>query len=972
MKGFFSFGKRLRYVLAGILLLTGFSTGLVFSNPITASLPQAPPPPYGLAQVDTYGDLSAGEMLGSPSITFRFQVVGSSGQTLTPEVELRPISESFSVPNLVGNSFPATGSPQEVRVVAAQPLGYHGFHWRARVRNEAGASSWVVFGTHTDEGNSPTDAADADFYNLYEPLVFDERPPVGFDALARVGRLPLLASGVETRQVSSFDRSEGNLDGGSTTPGLESFFYREGDSTVILEVSGPGQINRIWFAESNDPGFAQTRLQFFFDGATEVSYEIKVVDMMSGTHPPFVRPFVLDANRSSGGLISYVPMPFREGVKVRIIGAYSFYQITYQAFSDATGVETFTGAEDYRLAQYLWQHLGQDPKPTRGNAVVTTSGALEPSASVVLADLTGQGVLQSLKLQLPQVQSSILGSPPLEDSLRAHKSGASQFVMIPTQSSVPTRLRMRRNCLFTPQAADVYVNGTFAGAWVRSNGDARYRWCDDAFSIPGSLIVAGAPLALRIASTHSENAWEEAHYWLEQEISGAWAVVDTVDVGDVVSEQAHNYTIQGQTASVVVAYTYPPLVQSQPSSEALLNGLRLRIRVDDAAAQAVDAPVGAFFGSGVGETNLSSLLAGMLPLSDTFYSYWPMPYGTHMRVELFNGSTQRLQSFQAETAYAGRSYPFPGELTGYFHVIESLSRPTQTDRDHPLVGVTGAGHLVGVHLLVHTGQEGLLEGDERFHVDGMLTPGVRGTGTEDCFNSGWYYNRGRTINALHGANSTRTEGWVDQYRWYLSDYIPFSDGLTGGIEHGPTNDANADYSTWSFLYLAPRSALLQVDTLDFGDPGSVSAHHVQFSGPVTPYYLTAMFEGDSDTMVSGAGYRLYNGASVTLVLAVNPNAQQIVLRRRYDQGEANQRLRVWVNNEWAGEWLDGGRNTARRWRESTYLLDPRLTQGRDQLVIHIEPGVWGDSASINVAQLSALSLYHHLHQIWLPIQVVRW
>ena len=110
---------------------------------------------------------------------------------------------------------------------------------------------------------------------------------------------------------------------------------------------------------------------------------------------------------------------------------------------------------------------------------------------------------------------------------------------------------------------------------------------------------------------------------------------------------------------------------------------------------------------------------------------------------------------------------------------------------------------------MHTGEEGLLEGDERFHVDESLTPAVRGTGTEDIFNSGWYYNRGRVIQPLHGANSTRSEGRVDQYRWYLGDYIPFNHGLGGGIEHGPTNNFNADYSSWSYIYLASPSALLK-------------------------------------------------------------------------------------------------------------------------------------------------------------------
>ena len=99
--------------------------------------------------------------------------------------------------------------------------------------------------------------------------------------------------------------------------------------------------------------------------------------------------------------------------------------------------------------------------------------------------------------------------------------------------------------------------------------------------------------------------------------------------------------------------------------------------------------------------------------------------------------------------------------------------------------------------MIHDGYEGLIEGDERWHVDGARTPQVRGTGTEDIFNSGWYYGRGRLITALHGANSTRSEGWIDQIRWYVGDSIPFAGRLTGGVEHGGLNDANADYSSWT-------------------------------------------------------------------------------------------------------------------------------------------------------------------------------
>ena len=227
-----------------------------------------------------------------------------------------------------------------------------------------GISPWSTYGDNSDDAHPPVVFAGADFYNLYERLYFDDEPAIGFDSLVRVARLPRILPGVQTFQVSSFDRTEGNTDGGSNDPGLESYFYREGDAEVVLEASGPGQISRIWFAKSNDPGFANTRIQFFFDGADQVSYEIPVTTMMSGTTPPFVAPLVLNADRSSGGLISYVPIPFREGVKVRLIGAHVHYQVTYQLFADAGNLQTFTGLEDYTLAQHLWQRLGQDPKPT--------------------------------------------------------------------------------------------------------------------------------------------------------------------------------------------------------------------------------------------------------------------------------------------------------------------------------------------------------------------------------------------------------------------------------------------------------------------------------------------------------------------------------------------------------------------------------------------------------------------------------
>ncbi|MEA3338003.1 MAG: DUF2961 domain-containing protein [Chloroflexota bacterium] len=933
-------------------------------------LTQSPPAPTRLTQLDRFGDLPLADLLGEPEIGFRFQVLSSPGDLLRAEVELRPTGEAFNQANLVGDPVPAGGTAQWLEVWNRDRLRQSGYHWRARVVGSGGASAWVNFGDNSDTVQPPARFADADFYNLHEPMVAYPDPPAGFEGLARIGQLPLLVPSVQTFQVSSFDRSEGNADGGSEEPGLETYFYREGAAEVVLEAKGPGQINRIWFAESNDPSFVNTRLQVFFGGATEPTIDLPVVDLMSGEVPPFVEPFVLNADRSSGGLISYVPMPFRDGVKVRFAGPHAHYQITYQLFAERGNIETFTGNEDYTLAQHLWRRTGLDPKPTRGNETEQIDANLASGATVMLVDLQGPGALQSLRLQLPQLQTTIYSDPPLEDTVRAHLAGESRFHLRPLFSDTPTRLRMRRGCRFAPQTATVFAGGAELGQWMRQEGNDRNRWCDDSFYLPSDVVLAGMPIDLRLVSESTGHPWEEARYWLEQLDLGHWRTADELDVGDVLSEQEHGYSIAGQTGFGLQVNTYPAIVVSRPDSQALLAGLRLRITADDHETADVDIPVGAFFGSAVGETNIESLMAGIQPERHILYSYWPMPYAHRLKIELVNTSHIPVHAMHAEIAYDHTVYPSPGRHTGYFRSAEYLSRPTETSTDHGLIHARSAGKLVGLHLLVHSGNEAFIEGDERWHVDGARTPQVRGTGTEDVFNGGWYYNRGRIIRPVHGANSTRLEGWIDQYRWFLNDFISFADRLDGGIEHGPTNDINGDYSSWTFAYAAEGSALLGTDSVDLDDPDSMMDHQVELSGPVQPFQMVGQFEGDDDSLVSDGGLQLQAGSVLSVTLAVDPAARQILLRRRYDQGENKEQLRVWVDGQQAGFWVDGGRNTSRRWRESIFLVPPELTAGKGRVMVRFEPVSWAGSQGATMARLTALSQYRAEHDMWLPMVIV--
>ena len=66
-----------------------------------------------------------------------------------------------------------------------------------------------------------------------------------------------------------------------------------------------------------------------------------------------------------------------------------------------------------------------------------------------------------------------------------------------------------------------------------------------------------------------------------------------------------------------------------------LNHIHLKIYWDGQADPSVDAPVGSFFGSGLGEASVRSVPIGMSP-SGHYYCYLPMPFWKKFKVELVN------------------------------------------------------------------------------------------------------------------------------------------------------------------------------------------------------------------------------------------------------------------------------------------------------------------------------------------------
>jgi len=238
------------------------------------------------------------------------------------------------------------------------------------------------------------------------------------------------------------------------------------------------------------------------------------------------------------------------------------------------------------------------------------------------------------------------------------------------------------------------------------------------------------------------------------------------------------------------------------NNTAIQRQLIVRAYWDDETEPSVEVPVSDFFGMGFGEwRDFVSLPLNMT--SGGYNSYWPMPFKRRARITVENRSGETVDRlyYNLDVEAVDR---LPDDVL-YFH---AQFRRTTTERGEPVVVLEteGRGHYVGTLLAMqprHGRSLWYLEGNERVFVDDdSTTPRVLGTGTEDYFSSGWYFDTGPYSAPYHGATIKDTlSGRINAYRWHIEDPIPFTRRLAFTIEHGGTNDTpGTDYSSVAYWY----------------------------------------------------------------------------------------------------------------------------------------------------------------------------
>jgi hypothetical protein len=766
---------------------------------------------------------------------------------------------------------------------------------------------------------------------------------------------------VETRQFSGYDRTGGNNDGFN---GQYSCLRQSADGCVIAERQGPGEVQSIWFTRDEGDVSRTGNIKVELDGRVVLDAPLQdVVDGDLGA--PFVYPLVANADLSSGGVYMKVPMPYRESMRITTDSNPFFFHVSYRVFADAEGVETFDPSDPARDVIATLRNSGYgDPKPAQPGARTTDRDfSLAPGETATLAEVGGPGMISELRLRLPQIVAS--QERAIRDDGRAFgRGGFSQFTVKIDPNNEGVRLTRRLDAGIGNQRADVLVDGEVVARWA-GMPPGPVVWADETVDLPASATAGKSEITIRNAFVSSDVNFNEFHYWIDSKVGGELVRTDTVDVGAEHPEEeaAHDYQIQGQDWFGTRMFTYAQTEEERRAeearvapSDAILRDARIRITFD--GQRTVDSPLGEFFGSGLGEYEVGSLFSAMQTSEDgSYYSWWPMPFKEGAKVELYNGSDQEIEAGDAsvtssQDARWARGLSPQGDA-GYFRAT-SRAGETVPNRDWVFLDTSGRGKFVGVHHTMRglepgrpgdgpfNGIRGYLEGDERVYVDGSRTPQMHGTGSEDFYEAGWYFNRG-TFSAPMNGNTGHEEmgqgcdlSCDSTYRLMIGDAVPFQSALRFSMEHGPLNDEPGIYGSTAFSYQQPKSALQRSDVLDVGDEASEAAHGYASEDPGNVQPLTSFFEGDEDTVEVTEEGRA-TAAPVSFTLRVERGNEGVRLRRLSDQAEAYQTAHVLVDGREVGTWRQPLGNRFKRWLQDSFELPAAATAGKRQLDVRLVP-----------------------------------
>jgi hypothetical protein len=286
-----------------------------------------------------------------------------------------------------------------------------------------------------------------------------------------------------------------------------------------------------------------------------------------------------------------------------------------------------------------------------------------------------------------------------------------------------------------------------------------------------------------------------------------------------------------------------------------LKKIVIRMYWDDESTPSVEAPIGDFFGLGLGEyfTYEASLLS--VGSQKALNSFFPMPFRGSARITVtnegelpvseyyYNIDYERHERLDDNLAYFHSQYrqatpPDVWTTDWNLNMDANVSNHTNLDGEDNFVMLEaeGRGHFVGVtHSILQNQGDWWGAGDEMIFIDGATVPQIYGTGSEDYYLGAWCYG-GCGINPFGHAKPTfafqrygnpmnggddRGAEWM-LYRFHTESPIVFQDSVRVTMEHGHGNHRADNFYTVAYWYQAePHAAFPVLPAVDDRVPRQV-------------------------------------------------------------------------------------------------------------------------------------------------------
>jgi hypothetical protein len=261
---------------------------------------------------------------------------------------------------------------------------------------------------------------------------FGDEPRNQSGDFVKIENLPLLRTGVQTHQFSTFDRAGDNYDW--------NYFalYTEPNGEVVLfDAVGPGCLYRqhmnIWANSGPYKADAKdVRIRYYFDGEEKPRIDMDISDFFSEKNPLGIFRDPLVMNGGEEFRILYCPMHFRTRLKIALsrepggpgsdqmpwMGRYDkvpslrthWCQFTYHTFTEDPGVPSWKPGDASPELTKLWdaKTLGQDPKPAEGNREIAKTVSLAAGEKAVLAEIGEAGSIAAVKIGLEPLDEETL------------------------------------------------------------------------------------------------------------------------------------------------------------------------------------------------------------------------------------------------------------------------------------------------------------------------------------------------------------------------------------------------------------------------------------------------------------------------------------------------------------------------------------------------------------------------------------